>query len=197
MDYFLFASAFAFISIIPGINMMFAMSVGLSFGLKRAYWAILGLLCSLVVVSFICGAGIGIIILKMPMVFNIIKFIGAIFLFYTSYKIYKSSANLSLQEIPNVGAKELFMQGFICTIANPKAWILISALFAKFLNNENPLSVTLVILIAIMLCVEFCSLSAYAIGGAAFRKFMSDKISIISKFSAILIALVAILLIFE
>ncbi|MBR7047154.1 MAG: hypothetical protein IKI43_02155, partial [Campylobacter sp.] len=77
------------------------------------------------------------------------------------------------------------------------AWILISALFAKFLNTQNSLNSTLAILIAIMLCVEFYSLSAYAIGGAAFRKFMSDKISIISKFSAILIALVAILLIFE
>ena len=82
-------------------------------------------------------------------------------------------------------------------MANPKAWILIGALLPKFLDNQDILNTRLFILIAIMTVIECCSLMLYAIGGAAFRKFMSDKLSIISKFSAVLIALVAILLIFE
>ncbi len=197
MDYFLFIATYALISILPGINMMFAMSIGLSFGLKKALIAIFGLLISLGILSFICGVGIGVLIVKIPIFMFLIKILGGAYLLYMSYKIYKSSANLTLQTIPNLSSKELFTQGFICTMANPKAWIFIGALLPKFLDSQNILSTRLFILIAIMLIIEFCSLMIYATGGAAFRKFMSDKISIISKFSAILIALVAILLIFE
>ena len=197
MDYFLFIATYALISILPGINMMFAMSIGLSFGLKKALIAIFGLLISLGILSFICGVGIGVLIVKIPIFMFLIKILGGAYLLYMSYKIYKSSANLTLQTIPNLSKKELFTQGFICNMANPKAWIFIGALFPKFLYSQNILSARLFILIAIMLIIEFCSLMIYATGGAAFRKFMSDKISIISKFSAILIALVAILLIFE
>ena len=194
MDYFLFIATYALISILPGINMMFAMSIGLSFGLKKALIAIFGLLISLGILSFICGVGIGVLIVKIPIFMFLIKILGGAYLLYMSYKIYKSSANLT---IPNLSKKELFTQGFICNMANPKAWIFIGALLPKFLDSQNILSARLFILIAIMLIIEFCSLMIYATGGAAFRKFMSDKISIISKFSAILIALVAILLIFE
>ena len=179
MDYFLFIATYALISILPGINMMFAMSIGLSFGLKKALIAIFGLLISLGILSFICGVGIGVLIVKIPIFMFLIKILGGAYLLYMSYKIYKSSTNLTLQTIPNLSKKELFTQGFICNMANPKAWIFIGALLPKFLDSH------------------FCSLMIYATGGAAFRKFMSDKISIISKFSAILIALVAILLIFE
>ena len=197
MDYFLFIATYALISILPGINMMFAMSIGLSFGLKKALIAIFGLLISLGILYFICGVGIGVLIVKIPIFMFLIKILGGAYLLYMSYKIYKSSANLTLQTIPNLSKKELFTQGFICNMANPKAWIFIGALLPKFLDSQNILSTRLFILIAIMLIIEFCSLMIYATGGAAFRKFMSDKISIISKFSAILIALVAILLIFE
>ncbi|MBR6876836.1 MAG: LysE family translocator [Neisseriaceae bacterium] len=197
MDYFLFIATYALISILPGINMMFAMSIGLSFGLKKAMFAILGLTVSLAILSFICGVGIGALIVKIPVFAILIKILGGAYLFYTSYKIYKSSTNLTLQTIPNLNNKELFIQGFICTMANPKAWIFIGALLPKFLDNQNILNTRLFILIAIMTVIECCSLMLYAIGGAAFRKFMSDKLSIISKFSAVLIALVAILLIFE
>ncbi|MBQ9292275.1 MAG: LysE family translocator [Campylobacter sp.] len=197
MDYFLFIATYALISILPGINMMFAMSIGLSFGLKKALIAIFGLLISRGILSFIFGVGIGVLIVKIPIFMFLIKILGGAYLLYMSYKIYKSSANLTLQTIPNLSKKELFTQGFICNMANPKAWIFIGALLPKFLDSQNILSARLFILIAIMLIIEFCSLMIYATGGAAFRKFMSDKISIISKFSAILIALVAILLIFE
>ena len=197
MDYFLFIATYALISILPGINMMFAMSIGLSFGLKKALITIFGLLISLGILSFICGVGIGVLIVKFPVFMLLIKILGGAYLLYMSYKIYKNSSNLTLQSIPNLSKKELFMQGFVCTMSNPKAWIFIGALLPKFLDNQSILSTRLFILIAIMLIIEFCSLMIYATGGAAFRKFMSDKISIISKFSAILIALVAILLIFE
>lgn len=197
MDYFLFIATYALISILPGINMMFAMSIGLSFGFKKALIAIFGLLISLGILSFICGVGIGVLIVKIPIFMFLIKILGGAYLLYMSYKIYKSSANLTLQTIPNLSKKELFTQGFICNMANPKAWIFIGALLPKFLDSQNILSARLFILIAIMLIIEFCSLMIYATGGAAFRKFMSDKIGVISKISAILIALVAILLIFE
>ena len=48
-----------------------------------------------------------------------------------------------------------------------------------------------------MFVIEFTNLNIYALGGAAFKKILAQKAYILEKFGAILVAAIALLMIFD
>mgnify|MGYP001954533094 CR=1 FL=1 len=60
---------------------------------------------------------------------------GALYLFYLAYKVFKSSSRLDLSSdtIPEKSLGELFKQGFIMNVLNPKVSIFFLAFFPAFL----------------------------------------------------------------
>lgn len=186
------------VSLLPGINMLMAFSVGLSVGYKRAFLFIIAGVLGIGIVSFVCAVGIGALIINFPKVFVILKTIGGFYVLYIAYKIFKQNASFShIDGTHALSKKELITQGFITCTTNPKAWIFIATLLPPFLDKNDPINLKMAFIVGTIMLIELTSYSIYALGGAVFKIFMAKYTKIIKNISATLIALVGLWIIFE
>jgi threonine/homoserine/homoserine lactone efflux protein len=69
----------------------------------------------------------------------VVKLFGAFYLFYLAYKVYHTKGHITLNntEIPKKSLSQLFRQGFIMNVLNPKVTIFFLAFFPGFLFSED------------------------------------------------------------
>lgn len=170
-----FIPTFFFVSITPGMCMTMAMTLGMSIGVKRALWMMLGELTGVGLVATLSAVGVAALLLNYPTVFTVLKFIGAAYLAYIGVQMWLSRGKMALKtddEDRAASRTALISQGFITAIANPKGWAFFVALLPPFLSPEQPLASQLVSLIAIILTLEFSCLLIYASGGRTLRSLL-------------------------
>lgn len=68
-----------------------------------------------------------------------LKLFGAIYMVYLAYRVYKSKAGISFDNagIPSKGLLQLYRQGFIMNVLNPKVSLFFLALFPGFLFSNT------------------------------------------------------------
>lgn len=196
MDWILFIGAYWVISFIPGLNMTLALSLGMALGFKKVQPLLIGATVSLGIVAFICAVLAGVILSLNPLIFRIFMVICALYLLYLAYKMFKGSKYNLNQNANLISKKILFYQGFLCTVTNPKAWAFFVALIPPFLDKSDPFGIRLYEIIAVMMIIEYINLVIYALGGSALKKILNQKAYILEKASAVLIAFLAILMLF-
>ncbi|MEQ5808263.1 LysE family translocator [Alteromonas sp. NFXS44] len=169
-----FIPTFFFVSVTPGMCMTLAMTLGMSIGVKRALWMMLGELAGVGLVATLSAAGVAALLLNYPDVFTVLKYAGGVYLAYTGIQMWMSRGKMAISTDSAAQATEkaLIMQGFITAIANPKGWAFFVALLPPFLDTASPLAAQLVSLIAIILLLEFTCLLIYASGGRSLRSLL-------------------------
>ncbi|AYA64862.1 MULTISPECIES: LysE family translocator [unclassified Alteromonas] len=169
-----FIPTFFFVSVTPGMCMTLAMTLGMSIGVKRALWMMLGELAGVGLVATLSAAGVAALLLNYPDVFTVLKYAGGVYLAYTGIQMWMSRGKMAISTDSAAQATEkaLIMQGFITAIANPKGWAFFVALLPPFLDTGSPLAAQLVSLIAIILLLEFTCLLIYASGGRSLRSLL-------------------------
>lgn len=112
-------------------------------GKKYGLATVFGLISGCLVHTTLLAFGVSLIIKQSEILFFIIKLFGAFYLFYLAYKVYKSDTVilLSNENIKQKTTKQLFKQGFIMNVLNPKVSIFFLAFFPGFLFSETLSSV--------------------------------------------------------
>ena len=197
MNWSLFVATYWVVSLIPGLNMTLALSLGMALGFKKVQPLLIGATLSLGLVAFLCAILAGVILSLNPLIFRGFIIICALYLLYIAYKMLKNSKHNLNQNIDNINKKTLFLQGFLCTISNPKAWGFFVALIPPFLDKTDPFGIRLYEIILTMMIIEYLDLCIYSIGGVAFKKILNQKAYILNKISAFLIIILAILMLFD
>lgn len=92
-----------------------------------------------------CLGGLAIVIAKSVLLFNILKFVGAAYLFYVGYKTLKSKGFDGQTEgglvMPLMSDWQALRSGFITNLFNPKATMFFLALFTQVIDPHVPLSI--------------------------------------------------------
>ncbi len=165
----LFIPTFFFVSITPGMCMTLAMSLGMTIGLRKTLWMMLGELVGVGLVAFAGVIGVAAVMLTYPSAFLAFKIAGGCYLAYLGIQLWMSKGKMAVSEHPVDGAlikpTELITQGFVTAVANPKGWAFFIALFPPFIDPDLPLSGQLIVLISIILLLEFICLLLYTSGG--------------------------------
>jgi threonine/homoserine/homoserine lactone efflux protein len=174
----IFVPTFFFVSITPGMCMTLAMTLGMSIGVKRALWMMVGELTGVGLVATLSSVGVATLLLNYPTLFIALKYIGGAYLLYLGIQMWRSRGKMALKannEDHQTSIGALISQGFITAIANPKGWAFFIALLPPFLNPEQALTQQLVGLIAIILTLEFSCLLIYATGGRTMRTLLMQS----------------------
>ena len=167
-----FVPTFFFVSVTPGMCMTLAMTLGMSIGVKRALWMMLGELSGVGLVATLSAVGVAALLLNYPDVFTLFKYAGGLYLFYLGVQMWLSKGRMALRQengAQRVSRTQLISQGFITAIANPKGWAFFVALLPPFIDATKPLAAQLASLISIILTLEFSCLLIYASGGRTLR----------------------------
>jgi len=133
-----FITASALLTLMPGPDNIYVLMQSITNGKKFGIVTVLGLATGIIVHTSLVAFGVSEILKKSENIFFAIKLLGAIYLFYLAFKVYKSSAKIELDK-SNISDKNLFSlykQGFVMNVLNPKVTIFFLAFFPGFVNNS-------------------------------------------------------------
>ena len=117
---------------------------------------------------FVCIAlGLGTLLATATTAFNILRIVGAIYLFYLGVRVIISASRGSrpkaaLPVMPSRARRNLFLQGLLIQLTNPKALLFVSALLPQFIDPHRSVPAQLVILVFTTIAVDSIVLSSYA-----------------------------------
>ena len=199
MNFLLFFITLAPISLMPGINMTYAMSVGMSFGYKHSFFVMAGQLLAIAFVSFSCMLGVGAVLHHFEYAFKALNIIAGLYMLYLGVMLFFGKGELSITNVSNLPSKkQMFINGFIVSVSNPKAWIFFSALLPTFLDKDDPFSLARMCVITVTLVfIEFLALNIYALGGAMLKKFLQTHLRLLEICTAIIVCTIGVLLLFR
>ena len=134
-----FALATSILALSPGPDNIFVLTQSLVNGRKFGLATVYGLISGCLIHTTLLAFGVSVVIKESEKLFFAIKFFGAIYLLYLAYKVYKSDANiiLSNKNVVKKTTSQLFKQGFIMNVLNPKVSIFFLAFFPGCLYSDD------------------------------------------------------------
>ena len=114
---------FAFVSsITPGPNNTMLLASGVNFGFNRSIPHILGISCGFFVLVLAVGLGLGAVFEAYPLLYSVLRYVGAAYLLYLAWKIARSGPMSEEQQ--GQGQPLGYWGAAAFQWVNPKAWIM-------------------------------------------------------------------------
>ncbi|MBQ4822790.1 LysE family translocator [Aquimarina sp. MMG016] len=134
-----FIIATSVLAITPGPDNIFVMMQSVVNGKKYGLSTVAGLMTGCIIHTTLVAFGVSAIIKQSEVIFFIIKLLGALYLFFLAYKVFKSDASIQLSgdAVQKKSLGQLFRQGFIMNVLNPKVSIFFLAFFPGFLFSKT------------------------------------------------------------
>jgi len=134
-----FAFATFLLAISPGPDNIFVLTQSIVNGKKYGLATVFGLISGCLIHTTLLAFGVSAIIKESESIFYAIKIFGAIYLLYLAYKVFRSEGKIVLpsESRPSKTTKQLFKQGFIMNVLNPKVSIFFLAFFPGFLFSTT------------------------------------------------------------
>lgn len=191
-----FVPTFFFVSITPGMCMTLAMTLGMSIGVRRTLWMMLGEVFGVALVAVAAVMGVASIMLNYPSVFTLFKWLGGLYLAYLGIKMWQAKGQIVSGQIssPQTSNIQLVSQGFITAVANPKGWAFMVSLLPPFISVSQPVAPQMAVLVCIIMLCELGCMLAYAGGGKSLRVFLNtgDNIRWLNRIAGSLLVLVGV-----
>jgi threonine/homoserine/homoserine lactone efflux protein len=128
-----FLTASILLTLSPGPDIIYVLVQSISNGKKAGIVTTLGLVSGILIHTSLVAFGVSAVIKASPILFSLIKIFGALYLFFLAYKVFKSDSSIAIDGVPQKSSKNLFRQGFIMNVLNPKVTIFFLAFFPGFL----------------------------------------------------------------
>ena len=123
----------------PGPDNIFVLTQSIVNGKKYGLATVAGLMTGCIIHTTLVAFGVSEIINQNPKLFFIIKLLGAGYLLYLAYQVYRSDAKIafSTENVEKKTTFELFKKGFWMNVLNPKVTIFFLAFFPQFLFSDS------------------------------------------------------------
>ncbi|MBT0609030.1 LysE family translocator [Aequorivita echinoideorum] len=159
-----FSIATLALAIAPGPDNIYVLTQSLVNGTRSGLATTAGFISGCIVHTTLLAFGISAIIAASNEVFYAIKILGACYLLFLAYKVYKSDAQISVsataEKKPYI---ELYKTGVIMNLVNPKVLIFFLAFFPGFLWDDSGNTVVQFYILGIV----FMLISFLVFGGIA------------------------------
>ncbi|MEO8851724.1 MAG: LysE family transporter [Allobranchiibius sp.] len=130
------------ISMTPGAGAINTMANSLGIGWRRSIWGILGQQIALVTHIVIVAAGLGILVAGSPVLFNLIRYVGAAYLVFLGVRQWRSHARL-VNGGPSTSRAEsrlaMVRRALLVNLTNPKGAIFFLALVPQLIRADRAL----------------------------------------------------------
>jgi len=145
-----FLVASIFLTFMPGPDNIFVITESITRGQKYGITISLGLVSGVMIHTLIATTGLSIIIQKSDLFFQVVKYLGAAYLFYLAYlasKEKKISVDVN-QDIDFTDDRIMFSfwglyrKGFFMNVLNPKVSLFFIAFLPQFISKESAFNVS-------------------------------------------------------
>lgn len=173
----LFVSTVFLITASPGPNALLALTHGAKHGAGRAAATVLGSLTGFMVLLALSLVGLGALLAASATAFQIVKWLGALYLIYLGIKTWRSnpeavSANTGALSDTEIVRRSLFRKGFLVAISNPKILVFFAAFFPQFIIPSEPQLPQILVLASTFVLLELSWQLTYALGGGQLSRWL-------------------------
>ena len=168
----------------PGPNNAVASFSAFNFGFKKTIPLIMGVGFGYTVLVILMNFVLISVFKKYPIIQEIIRVLGTLFLFYLAYKI--ATADISNGELKQNPVT--FYDTFIFQFINPKGVMAATTLISKFVDQDKYFSTSLSVILVCSL-TAFLSITSWTLLGKFLRKFATNK-SFIKRFNYVMSVLI-------
>ncbi len=158
-------------AITPGPNNVMLTTTGLNFGIRRGLPHLAGICIGFPVMLALIGLGFGTLFQLYPLLHDIIKIVGVVYLFYLAWKIATTRGGASQQE----QSKPInFWQAAAFQWVNAKAWIMGSSALAAYTTLDGNFFVQVAIICLTFMIITVPCAGIWLVFGAGLQRFLRD-----------------------
>ena len=146
-------------------------TTGLNFGVRRGIPHLLGICIGFPVMLALIGLGFGTLFQLFPVLHEIIKIVGIVYLVYLAWKI----ANAEGGGDESAPSKPIsFWQAAAFQWVNPKAWVMGSSALAAYTSIDDNFFIQVVIICTTFALITLPSAGAWLVFGAGLQHFLKQ-----------------------
>lgn len=176
LDLLLAFALFAFVtSVTPGPNNMMLLASGVNFGFGRTLPHMLGISIGFFVLVLAVGFGLGIVFKAWPMLYTLLRYVGAAYLLYLAWKIATSGPASDSSE--SRGEPMSFMGAALFQWVNPKAWIMAIGAISTYTPMQGYFT-NVVIISGVFALINLPSVGIWAGFGSLLRNVLRDPVGL-------------------
>jgi threonine/homoserine/homoserine lactone efflux protein len=178
----LFVIAALSINLIPGPDVIYIVTNTMKGKMKSGMKASLGLGVGYLLHTLAAVLGLSALILSSAFLFTVIKYLGAAYLLYLGVQslinCYKNNSKICVEE-SNEKQKNVFKQGVIVSVLNPKVAMFFLAFLPQFIdpNSLNAAAELLTLGLLFSLLATGCNILYASLGSILFSSPKADKYS--------------------
>ncbi|WP_419902586.1 LysE family translocator [Kiloniella sp.] len=163
-------------AISPGPGVFLALSNTIRYGGKATIWSATGNAVGLMILGLATAIGLGALMVTSAIAFTILKFIGAGYLIWLGIKTWRDKSSMGSNDrgVVSPNKFKLFSTALFVSVTNPKAIVVIIALFPPFMSSEGSPVLQAIILSVTYAALCFLNHLIIAVMGGRLRGFMSD-----------------------
>ncbi len=165
----------ALIILLPGPNSMYVLSTAARRGVRQGYAAACGVFIGDAVIMTLSAAGVASLLRAQPILFDVVKYAGAIYLCYIGYGLIRGAwkrrveSPIDAADAPPAAVDERspFKRALVVSLLNPKAILFFISFFIQFVDKSYPYPwLSFLVLGAIAELFSFLYLTTLIFGGS-------------------------------
>lgn len=138
----------------PGPDMMLVMSRSIAMGQKAGIFTAAGISAGLFGHTLLATLGLGAVLQASELLFTALKFVGAAYLIYLGVKAFCTPVSaMNVVGYRTVSYRELFLQGALSNLSNPKIAIFYFAFLPQFVSSESSQSTPILLALGITFAI--------------------------------------------
>ncbi len=173
--YLAFVVATAIMIALPGPSVLLTVAHSISFGWKHALFTVAGATMGIAVQLIVAAIGLTSLLNVVAEAFEWLRWAGAAYLVYLGIRQWRSASEPLELDTSSVSKTNLFVQGVVITIPNPKSLIFIAAFLPQFIDAGRPLGLQFAFIVPTFLVITFTVTSVWALAAGNVRGFLKSQ----------------------
>ena len=160
---------------LPGPSVILTVAHSISFGWRPAIATVAGETMGIAVQLLVAAIGLASLLNAVAGAFELIRWAGAAYLVYLGIKQWRSANEPLDFNASKVSKKNLFIQGLVITIPNPKSLVFIAAFLPQFIDATHPIAPQFIVIVPTFLLITFTVTSVWAVAAGSARVFLKSQ----------------------
>ncbi|WP_407732718.1 leucine efflux protein LeuE [Pseudocitrobacter faecalis] len=178
LNYWTYVVGAIFIILVPGPNTFFVLKTGVAHGIRGGYMAALAVFIGDAVLMFLSYAGVATLIKTTPVLFNLVRYLGAIYLLYLGGRMLYSTLKRKAGEAETHAepGHAIFKRALTLSLTNPKAILFYVSFFVQFIDVKSATPGMAFFILALTLeLVSFTYLSFLIVSGSLVTRYVKTR----------------------
>jgi len=138
-DLLIFSGAALLMVLTPGPNMIYLISRSICQGRAAGVISLFGVIAGFLVHMLAAAIGLTAIFLAVPLAYELLKWLGALYLLWLAWQAVKPGARspFEARALPADSPRRLLLMGFLTNVLNPKVAVFYLSILPQFIDTER------------------------------------------------------------